>query len=601
MVRQLSFTSETSSINFLKSPSKSDKRDSRYLYRAVAFILLITGLMGVSVYRLVGLQLIEGKQNRIRAEENRIRLLPIPSNRGRIYDRNNQPLADNHLTRAVYLWPKEQTPEEWKQTASQLSKVLDVPTEEIIAKLEKVNYNSAAPVRITRSVTPEAFVWIGENALELPGVEIRSDSNRYYPHGSLASHVLGYIGEATLEDLQANPEYPMGMIVGQLGLEAGANDQLAGVWGARLVEVNAQNEELRLLGEKPSIGGKGIKLTLDIALQKAAEQGLGNRRGAAVALNVKTGEVLAMASSPRFNPNTFTKPISSEEWQRLQGLENPFLNRTLQGYPPGSTFKIVSSAAGMGSGKFSPGSMIGTSASITVGGITFHEHSGSYGVIGFRDALAFSSNTFFYRLGMAVGAEEIAKWAGRFGIGNTDLKLLKLGEGSTGFVPTPDNKEEIFGEPWYLGDTITMSIGQGAVLATPLELAVMVATASNGGNRVKPHLLAEMTNTPETKPVPTGLDPQAINTIKEGLVSVVQYGTGQGMNDGTIPLTGGKTGTSEVLWQQSHSLFVGFGPAKNPEIAIAVVIENGGYGSVAAAPVAKQMFQTYFSRKNQKK
>ena len=601
MVRQLSFTSETSSINLLKTASKSDKRDSRYLYRAVAFILLITTLMGVSVYRLVGLQLISGKQNRIRAEENRIRLLPIPSNRGRILDRNDQPLAENHLTRAVYLWPKEQTQEQWKQTASQLSEVLEIPTEEILAKLEKVNYNSAAPVRITRSVTPEAFVWIGENALELPGVEIRSDSNRYYPNGSLASHVLGYIGEATLEDLKAHPEYPMGMIVGKLGLEAGVNDQLAGVWGARLVEVNAQNQELRLLGEKPSIGGKGIKLTLDIALQKAAEQGIGYRRGAAVALNVKTGEVLAMASSPRFNPNTFTKPISSEEWEDLQGLENPFLNRTLQGYPPGSTFKIVSSAAGMGSGKFSPGSMIGTSASITVGGITFHEHSGGYGVIGFRDALAFSSNTFFYRLGMAVGAEEIAKWAGRFGIGSTDLKLLKLGEGSIGFVPTPDNKEEIFGEPWYLGDTITMSIGQGAVLATPLELAVMVATAANGGNRVKPHLLAEMTNTPETKPVPTGLDPQAINTIKEGLVNVVQYGTGQGMNDGTIPLTGGKTGTSEVLWQQSHSLFVGFGPANNPEIAIAVVIENGGYGSVAAAPVAKQMFQTYFSRKNQKK
>lgn len=601
MVRQLSFTSETSSINLLKTASKSDKRDSRYLYRAVAFILLITTLMGVSVYRLVGLQLISGKQNRIRAEENRIRLLPIPSNRGRILDRNDQPLAENHLTRAVYLWPKEQTQEQWKQTASQLSEVLEIPTEEILAKLEKVNYNSAAPVRITRSVTPEAFVWIGENALELPGVEIRSDSNRYYPNGSLASHVLGYIGEATLEDLKAHPEYPMGMIVGKLGLEAGVNDQLAGVWGARLVEVNAQNQELRLLGEKPSIGGKGIKLTLDIALQKAAEQGIGYRRGAAVALNVKTGEVLAMASSPRFNPNTFTKPISSEEWEDLQGLENPFLNRTLQGYPPGSTFKIVSSAAGMGSGKFSPGSMIGTSASITVGGITFHEHSGGYGVIGFRDALAFSSNTFFYRLGMAVGAEEIAKWAGRFGIGSTDLKLLKLGEGSIGFVPTPDNKEEIFGEPWYLGDTITMSIGQGAVLATPLELAVMVATAANGGNRVKPHLLAEMTNTPESKPVPTGLDPQAINTIKEGLVNVVQYGTGQGMNDGTIPLTGGKTGTSEVLWQQSHSLFVGFGPANNPEIAIAVVIENGGYGSVAAAPVAKQMFQTYFSRKNQKK
>ncbi|MEL7037098.1 MAG: penicillin-binding protein 2 [Cyanobacteria bacterium J06592_8] len=587
-------------MDFPKPASRREKQDSHYLYRAVAFILLTTALLGLSVHRLVELQLIAGKQNRVRAEENRIRLLPIPSNRGRIVDRNNQLLADNQMTRAVYLWPKEQTKAQWQETAAKLSEVLEVPATEILAKLEKVDYQSPAPVRVSASITPEAFVWIGENSLELPGVEVRSDANRYYPQGSLAAHVIGYIGEATRADLEANPEYPMGMIVGQLGLEAGANDQLAGVWGARLVEVDARNQELRLLGERPSVGGTGIKLTLDIPLQKAAEQAIGYRRGAAVALKVKTGEVLAMASSPRFNPNLFTKPISSEDWESLQGEESPFLNRTLQGYPPGSTFKIVSSAAGMGSGKFSPYSLIGTSAAITVGGITFYEHSGSYGVIGFRDALAFSSNSFYYRLGMAIGADELAKWAQRFGIGTTDLKLLKLTEGSTGFVPTPDNKEEIFGEPWYLGDTITMSIGQGALLATPLELAVMVAAAANGGYRVKPHLLADMTNTPETKPVPTGLEPEAIEKIKDGLIAVVQYGTAQGVNDGTIPLTGGKTGTSEVLWQRSHSLYVGFAPADQPEIAVAVVIENGGYGSVSAAPVAKKMFQTYFANKNKK-
>ena len=599
MVRQLSFTSESSSTDFFKPDPKRDKQDSRYLYRAVVFLLVTTALMGFTVHRLVQLQLIEGKQNQLRAEENRIRLLPVPSNRGIISDRNGEPLASNHLTRAVYLWPKEQTKEEWQKTAQKLGPVLGVSPEDILAKLEKVNYQSAAPVRVTSSLTPEAFVWIGENGQDLPGVEIQSDSNRVYPHGDLAAHVLGYIGEATAADLEANPEYPMGMIVGKLGLEAGVNNRIAGVWGARLVEVNGQNQELRLLGEKPSVSGENLKLTLDLAVQKAAEEGIGYRRGAAVALNAKTGAVLAMASSPRFDPNTFTRPMTSEEWELLQGEDNPFLNRSLQGYPPGSTFKIVSSAAGMGSGKYTPDSMIATSASITVGGITFHEHSGGYGVIGFRDALAFSSNTFFYRLGMAVGPEQIAKWAGRFGVGTTDLNLLKLTEGSTGFVPTPDNKEEMFGEPWYLGDTITMSIGQGAVLVTPLEMAVMVATAANGGYRVKPHLLADMTNTPETKPVPTELPPEAMNTIKQGLVAVVEYGTGQGMKDGALPLTGGKTGTSEVLGQRSHSLFVGFGPANDPEIAVAVVIENGGFGSVAAAPVAKQMFEAYFGKKPQ--
>ena len=201
---------------------------------------------------------------------------------------------------------------------------------------------------------------------------------------------------------------------------------------------------------------------------------------------------------------------------------------------------------------------------------------------------------------MAVGADEIAKWANRLGVGSTDLKLLRLTEGSTGFVPTPENKEEVYGEPWYLGDTITMSIGQGAVLATPLELAVMVSSIANGGYRVKPHLLASLTNTPDTKPVPTELKPEMVKKIREGLVSVVQYGTAQFMNDGSIPLTGGKTGTSEVLRQRSHSLFVAFGPANQAEIGIAVVIENGGYGSQAAAPVAQKIFQTYFVNKNKK-
>ncbi|MGC9524062.1 MAG: penicillin-binding protein 2 [Limnospira sp.] len=604
MVRQLFYSSGVSSANGDKPATvyrdrrRSAAKGERHpLYRAVLFMLLATGLMGSHVYRLVQLQLIDGAQNRLRAEENRIRLIPMPSNRGRILDRNGKPLADNHQVRGVYLWPKEQTPEQWKVKAAQLGNVLDLPAEKILEALERVGYRSASPVRIARHLTPEAFIWLAEHSQELPGVEVRVESSRYYPHGDLAAQVVGYIGEATLEELKAHPEWPMGMIVGQLGVEASANDQLAGKWGARLVEVNAQNEELRLFGERPSEGGKPVKLTLDLNVQKAAEAALGNRRGAAVALNVKTGEVLAMASSPRFDPNLFTRQITSRQWEELQELEHPFLNRALQGYPPGSTFKIASSAAGMGSGEFSPGSVIATSASITVGGITFHEHSGGYGVIGFRDALAFSSNTFFYRLGMAIGPEAIAKWTERLGIGTTDLNLLGLTEGSTGFIPTPANKEEIYGEPWYLGDTVTMSIGQGSVLATPLELAVMVSAMANGGNRVKPHLLADLTGTPQTKPEPTGLSPEIISTIRDGLIATVQYGTAQGMNDGTIPLTGGKTGTAEVWGQESHSVYVGFGAADKAEIGVAVVVENGGFGSKAAAPVAKEMFRAYFNGK----
>jgi penicillin-binding protein 2 len=545
----------------------------------------------------VQLQLVEGKQNRERAENNRVRLVPMPSNRGHIVDRQGKLLAANNLARSVYLWPKEQTPEQWKVTADKLSPLLKIPAKEILGKLKQVDPLSYRPVRLRQSLPPEVFVPLAEQLGQLQGVEVRPEANRYYPEGSVAAHVLGYIGEATQADLKAHPEYPMGMIVGQMGIEASSNSKIAGVWGDRLIEVNAQNEELRLMGEKPPKPGEPVQLTIDLEMQKVAEEALGTRRGAVVALDVKTGGVLVLASHPTFDPNLFTRKISKDEWETLQDPENPFLNRALQGYPPGSTFKIVTSAAAMESGKFPPDSVLGTSAYITVGGIDFNEHSGGYGDIGFREALAFSSNTFFYQIGMSIGPEQISKWGHRLGIGkDTDLRLLGLGGGDHGQIPTPEDKEKIYKEPWYVGDTVTTAIGQGLVLVTPLEAAVMVSSIANGGNRVKPHLLTSMTGTPETKPVATGMKPGTVEAIKDGLVAVVTDGTGQGMNDGTIPLTGGKTGTSEVIGQKSHSLFVAFGPAEKPEIAIAVVVENGGFGSIAAAPIAKEVFQAYFGK-----
>ncbi|MFB8798843.1 MAG: penicillin-binding protein 2 [Microcoleus sp.] len=583
--------------SFDKTLGETPKKESRPIHRAIVLILISTGLLSLHVSRLVQLQLVDGKQNRERAENNRVRQVPMPANRGHIIDRKGQLLAGNNLARSVYLWPKEQTPQQWKVTADKLSPLLKIPAQEILGKLKQVDPLSYRPVRLRQAMPPEVFVPLAEQVGQMRGVEVRPEANRYYPEGSLAAHVLGYIGEATQADLKAHPEYPMGMIVGQMGIEASSNSKIAGIWGDRLIEVNAQNQELRMMGETPPKPGETVQLTIDLEMQKAAEKALGNRRGAVVALDVKTGGVLVLASHPTFDPNLFTRKITKEEWETLQDAENPFLNRAMQGYPPGSTFKIVTSVAAMESGKFSPDSIVGTSSYITVGGINFNEHSGGYGDIGFRDALAFSSNTFFYQVGMSAGPEQISKWGHRLGIGkDTDLKLLGLGGGDHGQIPTPEEKEKIYKEPWYVGDTVTTAIGQGLVLVTPLEAAVMVSSIANGGNRVKPHLLASMTGKPEMKPVPTGMKPGTVEVIKEGLVAVVTEGTGRGLNDGSIPLTGGKTGTSEVIGQRDHSLYVAFGPADRPEIAIAVIVENGGFGSMAAAPIAKEVFQAYFGK-----
>jgi penicillin-binding protein 2 len=574
---------------------EAEQRRSR-IYQAIVLMLVVTSLMGGYTYRLFNLQLVQGEQNRKRADNNRIRLVPMRAERGNITDRNGKLLAANRLSRSLYLWPKEQKPEEWSRTAKKLSDVLNIPAAEILKKLQKTGYKSAMPVRVGTALSQSAFVALAERAAEFRGVEVRPEASRYYPQGNLASQIVGYIGEASAEQLLENPDYPMGMIVGQMGIERMANKELSGVWGRRLIEVNAVGEELRQMGVDAPTPGTPVRLTLDMQLQKTAEAALAQRRGAVVVLDVKTGAVLAMASGPSFDPNIFTRQIKTSEWERLQSLDEPFINRALQGYPPGSTFKIVTAAAGMQSGKFPPDTYLFSSSAIAVGGILFHEHGGGYGTIGYRDAFAFSSNTFFYQIGMAVGADEIAKWGRKLGIGETtDLKLLGLDGGTHGSLPTPAEKEKLYGEPWYIGDTVSMSIGQGLVLATPLELAVMVAAIANGGYRVKPHILAAKTNTAETKPEPSGMSPDTVATIADGLVAVVEKGTAKMLNDGSIPLTAGKTGTAEVFGQEDNAMYVAFGPASNPEIAIAVVVENAGYGGVSAAPIAKQVFQTYFS------
>ncbi|UIE38802.1 penicillin-binding protein 2 [Leptodesmis sichuanensis] len=585
MASGLSFSSKSRLVNLTLT------QRSR---RAIILMLVSTLLTGVCGLRLAQLQIIQGQYNRQRAEQNRIALIPIPSDRGNILDRNGKLLAANRLSRSVYLRPREQSKEEWKQTAERLSPILKIPAGEILDKLQQAGYRSAMPVRISRNLALNAFITLAENASHFPGLEIRGESSRYYPNGKIAAHVLGYLSEATEADMKAHPDYPLGMLVGQMGIERLADRKLQGTWGGQLVEVDATGREVNDLGLKPPISGESVILTLDLDLQKTAERALGNRRGAVVVLDVKTGAILALASSPTFDPNLFTRRISKADWERLQTQENPFLNRALQGYPPGSTFKVVTAMAGMQSGKFSPNSALMTYAAINLGGHLFHEHGNSgYGVLGFRDALAFSSNTFFYQVGLSTGPEAIAQWSHQLGIGTTDLGLSG---GSHGIVPTPAEKEKLFKEPWYGGDTVSMSIGQGLVQATPLELAVTYAAIANGGWRVKPHLLRSQTNEADTRPKKIGVNPAALSVIRDGLTAVVQEGTARRLNDGSIPLTAGKTGTAEVLGQRDNSLFAGFGPVAKPQIALAVVVENGGYGAEAAVPIAHEIYKTYFKK-----
>lgn len=595
MTSESLFAHESPYVTIPKQENSIIQRRRRH--KAVILLLLIGSFFCSLGIKLIQLQFVEGEYNRIRAENNRLRLISVPAKRGQILDRKGNLLAGSQLSRFVYLWPQEQSPEQWKITVEQLHNILNVPASEMLQKLEKTGYRSRLPVRVSPNLSPEMFIGLAEKVENLRGVEVRGESRRSYPNGKLAAHILGYIGEATPEELKANPDYPMGMMVGKMGVEKLVNSQIEGVWGNRLIEADVKGQEIQELGVQSPKQGKSVQLTLDLALQKTAEKALANRRGAVVVLDVKTGAILALASGPTFNPNLFTNQVTDQDWKSLQTAEQPLLNRALQGYPPGSTFKIVTSVAGIESGNFSITSKIPTSTSIKIGGISFHEYGKSFGVIGFREALAFSSNTFFYQVGVKSGPENISKWGKELGIAGTiNLDLLGLDGANQGQIPTPKEKEKLYGEPWYIGDTVTMAIGQGLVLATPLELAVMVSTVANSGWRVQPHLLTSQTNTIQTKPIKTKISASTLNLIRAGLIDVVKKGTGRSLNDGSIPLTGGKTGTVEIPGQPDNAMYVGFGPANKPEIAIAVVVEAGGYGGVSAAPIAQEVFKTYFSK-----
>jgi penicillin-binding protein 2 len=502
-------------------------------------------------------------------------------------------LATSRLARSLYLYPREQTKDSWKTTASRLSEVLGLDGKELLAKIEKQGYSSAMPVRIMRDLKPEAFIALAELG-QIPGLEVQPESSRQYPNKNIAAHLLGYIGEATEADVKKNPEFPPEMLVGQTGLERLEDQRLRGRWGKRLIEVDATGQELKMLGKQLPISGQELQTTLDLKLQKAAEEALAGRNGAVVVLDVKTGGIMAMASGPTFDPNMFTRRITQKEVDYVFNNPNkPLLNRAMQGYPPASTFKIVSTAAALQSGKYQPDSTIATAGAINIGGTLFHEHGGGggYGTIGFQEAIAVSSNTFFYQVGVKVGPHSIHEWGHKLGVGES---LFGLDGGSNGYIPTPETKKEMSPEEWYIGDTVTMAIGQGLVQVTPLEMAVMVATIANGGNRVKPHLLLEQDNQPQFQAQNMGFKPTTLDTIKKGLMSVVKEGTARSLSDGSIPPTAGKTGTAEVPGGADNSMYVGYGPVDNPQIAIAVVVEHGGFGAESAVPIAHNVYKTYF-------
>lgn len=569
-------------------------------YQSVVMMIAISLVMicGIGT-RLAYLQLIQGDTNRELAENNRIRLIPKQPVRGNIFDRNGKILASSRLSHTVFLWPMTLKPEEWPPVIERLSKLMNVAESNLQQRLEKTGYNSPMPLRIARTITQAQATALEEYSSELPGVQVNVEAVRHYPNAELAAHVLGYTGEITEGDLNTLEAegYRLGDAIGQMGVEAALEKKLRGEWGGQQVEVDSAGQLLRLLGEKQAKSGQDVQLTLDLELQKAVEKVLGNTKGAIVAMNPNNGEILAMVSRPAFDPNIFSTRISDDKWRQLQSEDHPFVNRALRGFPPASTFKIVTTSAAIESGEYSPYTVLQTYPYVAVGGIQFWDwNRAGFGPLGFVGALAWSSDTFFYQIAMGLGGEKLIEWTRNYGFGQkTGIELAE--EEDAGQVPDPEWKQSELEEEWVLGDTINMSIGQGFLLATPLQVAVMFAVPANGGDLVQPHLIEDNQEAKSWRK-PLNMKPETLETLRAGLREVVYGGTGGALNVPTLPLNAGKTGTAEAPPRASHAWYGGYAPADKPEIVIVAFGEHsGGGGGSLAAPMVRQVMEIYFNKK----
>jgi penicillin-binding protein 2 len=568
---------------------------------------LVVLFASAMVLRLGWLQLLHGEENRARADENRIRLLARNPVRGRILDRNGQVLVSSRLTYSLYLQPKLVNDQTWPALRAQLSQLMGVPEAQLDQKRRDGPGAQRYRIELASELTPQQVLRFREQSAGLKGAEVDLDVLRSYPHGSLGAHALGYTQPITEQEYKslAKKGYQIRDRIGRIGLEAAFESHLRGTWGGQMVEVNAMGEIQRILGDRPSKAGKDLQTTLDLDLQRAAEQVLKDKPGGAiVALNPVNGAILALASRPTFDPNFFSKSVTTQkEYDALfNSPVKPLLSRAMSAYDPGSTWKAVTAMAGMESGKFPPNTKLATRGCITYGGHCFPDHNGAgFGTIGYEDALRFSSNTFFYQIGVGVGS--IPLYNAALSLGFTKPTGIEIGyEESPGLVGNERWAAQGRGwskpgsTPWIPEDMASMSIGQSVVQITPLQLARAYAVFANGGYLITPHLVdqgLDWTDPPRRTKV--DIKPATLATIARGLRKVVSDGTGAGMNVPNLPPVAGKTGTAEdSTGGPDHAWFACFAPYPNGQIVVVAFAQNTpGGGSVHALPMARKVLEVW--------
>lgn len=587
--------------------------------------LMVMALFSVLAARFFYLQLNQHEHFQTLAENNRISLTPIVPNRGLILDKNGVILAHNFFVYTLEITPSKV--QNLEATINEISQFIEINAldRKRFNKLKQESRNfESVPIRTHLNETEAAKFAV--NHYRFPGVEIKSRLFRHYPHGKLGAHMIGYIGRINDKDI-SNLEksgdisnYKGSDHIGKSGLEQFYEPYLHGTTGFQQVEIDAGGHAVRVLSSTPPTPGDNLILSADTKLQEIAETAFGERRGALVAINPKTGEVLSFVSQPTFDPNLFVDGIDTDNWKLLnESLDKPLINRPLRGvYPPGSTFKPFVALAGLEAGKRAPPFAIQDPGFFMLSGSSHRYRDWKptgHGIVDMQKAITISCDTFFYGLALELGIDKLAAFVRHFGFGQrSDLDI----QGETvGLLPTPEWKMRRFKQPWYQGETVIVGIGQGYTLVTPFQLAQATATLANNGIAMKPHLVAKIENSLTGKseiitPVvqdKIALNPINIDIVKRGMIDVtLPGGTAASVGTNAGYTIAAKTGTAQVVGikqnakynasalderHRDHALFIAYAPAEDPTIALAVIVENGGHGGSAAGPIARKIMDYY--------
>jgi penicillin-binding protein 2 len=513
--------------------------------------------------------------------------------RGTIFDRQSRVLATSRLSFSIRAVSEELEAAGWEDTAAGISHMLGLPVAEVRASLAQPAPARYEPIVLWRDADPEVVARFEEHLVYLSGLTVVADAVRQYPHGSLAAHLLGYVREINQDDLADNADYRPGDLMGKAGVERVAEEVLRGVDGGDQIEVDARGRRVRTLGTVPPERGRNLWLTIDLGVQEAAEEALGEQAGAVVALDPNTGEVLALVSHPAYDLNMFSGMLDPGDWRKLGGPEHPLQNRAVSArFEPGSVFKIVTAAAALEAGTTSTTDRFFCGGVYSLGGwrLRCWKRDG-HGSEDFLHGFAQSCNVMFATIGRRAGPEKISEMARRFGLGQKTE--IDLPDEATGLIPSPDWKRRVRKQPWYAGDTAQMSIGQGECLVTPLQIAREASVVANGGYLITPHIIAKMEGAEAPPPAEkrsVGLSPETLAALRAGMAGVVaEGGTAHRIWTDKYAISG-KTGTAQNPRGKTHAWFTGFAPSDSPRIAVAVMVEHGGGGTATAAPIARHVF-----------